>query len=575
MPSISSSPQEEVGQSHLSRLAERLPGELGRYRRYLAAKALAGAFAPPAASSVKEAALDSLRAGANTGAYEGDDAVEGDGDEVEEAWEEARPAGEFDYEQCAGALRAFNRWYVRRAIALNTVVIDHLRSEYSAWVDLLRRGHVGMCGAYGRDYMSHFMGGRERVRDEQLFGTFYPADGSVAVAMSLVDFDRGCKSDEMLPGRFVRIVGGETLVRMHGTSAGRYEAQTGKRTSAKAAEELERGEGSFRYARLEQERELGELVERRIERGFENLAEPDEEERALLLDGGRERMVRLMREASAVGARAWFLPDGCGAARAARAHDAETDGAAMDVAAVPLQATQGYGASQEDDDVEAEADEEVRRAPTWHATQQYGWPQDDDEGRDDDDEAVRRPGWSDAQMAESPRALAARWAACGLEMDDELTGEPSRTTEEAECMSDVHDELLSSMDAVAVGHAQDAEGEQQSERVSVECVGCVDDGAGGVSREARRGHEGEQGGAEGCEGVDGVEQGASTAAREAEGDDEDEVMVGAENISMQRAEGGGGTTGGIKKKRPKKRAKGEKSHTQRQLAARPGLAREA
>ena len=91
-------------------------------------------------------------------------------------------------------------------------------------------------------------------------------------------------------------------------------------------------------------------------------------------------MARLMREASAVGARAWFLPDGCGAARAARAHDAETDGAAMDVAAVPLQATQGYGASQEDDDVEAEADEEVRRAPTWHATQQYGWPQDDDEG---------------------------------------------------------------------------------------------------------------------------------------------------------------------------------------------------
>ena len=63
----------------------------------------------------------------------------------------------------------------------------------------------------------------------------------------------------------------------------------------------------------------------------------------------------------------------------------------------------------------------------WHATQQYGWSQEDDEGGDDDDEVVRRPGWSDAQMAESPRGLAARWAACGLEneMDDELTGEPS------------------------------------------------------------------------------------------------------------------------------------------------------
>ena len=119
-------------------------------------------------------------------------------------WEEARPSGEFDYEQCAGARRDFNRWYVKRAIparsftsagssclacALNTVVIDHLRVEYSAWVDLLRRGHAGLRGAYGRDYLSHFMGGRERVCDEQLRGTFYPADGSVAVGMSLADFE--------------------------------------------------------------------------------------------------------------------------------------------------------------------------------------------------------------------------------------------------------------------------------------------------------------------------------------------------------------------------------------------------
>ena len=109
------------------------------------------------------------------------------------------------------------------------------------------------------------------------------------------------KSSQVKPGRFVRIVGGETLVNTHGSSENRYEAQSGKRTSAKAAAELEKEEGSFRYARLEQERELGELVERRIERGFENLAEPDEEERALLFDGGRERMARLMREASAVG----------------------------------------------------------------------------------------------------------------------------------------------------------------------------------------------------------------------------------------------------------------------------------
>ena len=100
-------------------------------------------------------------------------------------------------------------------------------------------------------------------------------------------------------------------------------------------------------------------------------------------------------------------------------------------------------------------------------------------------------------------------------------------------------------------HAQDAEGEQQSERVSVECVGRVDDGAGDGSSEARRGHVEGEGGVEGCdEGADDVEQGASMAARVAEGDDEDEAMAGDENVSGQRAEGGGGSTGGIKKKKP-------------------------
>ena len=170
--------------------------------------------------------MDSLRAGAVPSAAEDDGAVEGDDDEREEVWEEARPLGEFDYEQCAGARRDFNRWYVKRAIALNTVIIDHMRVEYSAWIDLLRRGHAGLRGAYGKDYLCHYMGGRERVCDEQLRGTFFPADGSVAVGMSLADFESGCKRNEMRPGRFVRIVGGETLVSTHGTSDSRHEAQT-------------------------------------------------------------------------------------------------------------------------------------------------------------------------------------------------------------------------------------------------------------------------------------------------------------------------------------------------------------
>ena len=207
----------------------------------------------------------------------------------------------------------------------------------------------------------------------------------------------------------------------------------------------------------------------------ENLAEPDEEERALLLDGGREWTARLMREASAVGARAWFTSDGGGRARTARAHDAHLDGAAVDDTAAPLQVTQGYGMSQVDDDEEAGADEAVRRAPTWHATQQYGRSQEDGEGGDDDNEAVRRPSWSDARTAESPRM--ARWAACGHEMDDELTGEPSEAGADVECLSALapgneHDETMSDVGAEAEALVCVAEREQQRE-VLVECAVCV------------------------------------------------------------------------------------------------------
>jgi hypothetical protein len=69
----------------------------------------------------------------------------------------------------------------------------------------------------------------------------------------------------------------------------------------------------------------------------------------------------------------------------------------------------------------------------------------------------------------------------------------------------------------------------------------------------------------GCEGVEGVEQGASMAAREAEGDDEDEAMAGDENVSMQMAVGGGGPTGGFVKKKCKRSR--QKNRGQRQAMA--------
>jgi hypothetical protein len=220
---------------------------------------------------------------------------------------------------------------------------------------------------------------------------------------------------------------------------------------------------------------------------------------------------------------------------------------ADDAPASPLQATQSYGAAHDDDEEEAEADEAVCRAPIWHATQQYGSSQVGDYDDDDDDEAVRRSDWPDAPIAESPRALAARWVACGLEMDDEFSGEPSVTREDVECMSDMlsgdaHDELAGSMDVVAAAFAQAAEGEQQRERVSVGCAMRDGDGAGGSGSEAARA----------LEGVDGAEQGASMATREAEGDDEDEAMVGDENVSAQGTQGGGNSTGGIKKRKPRR-----------------------
>jgi hypothetical protein len=70
------------------------------------------------------------------------------------------------------------------------------------------------------------------------------------------------------------------------------------------------------------------------------------------------------------------------------------------------------------------------------------------------------------------------------------------------------------------------------------------------------------------EGGDARESGEGAEEERGASSDEREAVVGSEREVS-------GLTGGIKKKKPKRRAKGEKSHTQRQLAARPGLAREA
>jgi hypothetical protein len=70
------------------------------------------------------------------------------------------------------------------------------------------------------------------------------------------------------------------------------------------------------------------------------------------------------------------------------------------------------------------------------------------------------------------------------------------------------------------------------------------------------------------EGGDARESGEGAEEERGAGSEEEEAAAGSEREIS-------GLTGGIKKKKPKRRAKGEKSQKQRQVAARPGLAREA
>ena len=70
------------------------------------------------------------------------------------------------------------------------------------------------------------------------------------------------------------------------------------------------------------------------------------------------------------------------------------------------------------------------------------------------------------------------------------------------------------------------------------------------------------------EGGDARESGEGAEEERGAGSDEREAVEGKERE-------GGGLTGVIKKKKPKRRAKGTKSQKQRQDAARPGGAREA
>ena len=74
----------ELAWARVALLTKRQPGELGRYRRYLAAKALCGAFAMPSAASVRAAAMADCWQGGPTRQWSMADAVADDDDDVDE-----------------------------------------------------------------------------------------------------------------------------------------------------------------------------------------------------------------------------------------------------------------------------------------------------------------------------------------------------------------------------------------------------------------------------------------------------------------------------------------------------------
>ena len=115
-------------------LCERQPGELGRYRRYLAAKVFAGSLAKASDTAINHTACEWAELAA-------------DDDSSDEEWPARRSDDE--REQLRRMRRRVRRYYVHKVCQLNKIMVDHLADELERWMRLMS---AGMATARHDDY---------------------------------------------------------------------------------------------------------------------------------------------------------------------------------------------------------------------------------------------------------------------------------------------------------------------------------------------------------------------------------------------------------------------------------------
>jgi len=306
----------ELTWARVSLWFERLPGELGRYRRYQAARALSGMLSAPPDSIIAATASDWVASGRDR-----DKGGAGDEEEEEKDREDGDGIGD-EHERTSKARKLARRYYVHRTVALNTLLIDHLKREYEIWLMRLTSGATALRASFGADYQAVARIDDIKLSLEYLTGTYLFADGRPSETMTKEEFD--ARRLTLDAGRFVYEISGETQS-IRNDKGDQREQRIMERDSSKREQERQSMLQRCKHSKPEHERELGVIAERRLSRGFQNLHEPSEEEAAVLLDGGRARALTYMRDASAVGRMPWakeatgiedrlaasFTEDGC------------------------------------------------------------------------------------------------------------------------------------------------------------------------------------------------------------------------------------------------------------------------
>ena len=207
--------------------------------------------------------------------------------------------------QLKAASRQILREYTHKACALNTLIIDHMRKEFDGWLSAARVGWEQHRRRFGKSSGAEALLHDETIASEHLKGRFEPADGSCSYDMTDSEFASLAANGALPQGSFVKAVAGECWRgSQRETDGGRPPPRD--RSAEYEAQRLRAQVASFGYAREEHERELGPVLERRIERGYRGLDACSEEEAAILGDGGLVRALKLMAEASDVGRTPWF-----------------------------------------------------------------------------------------------------------------------------------------------------------------------------------------------------------------------------------------------------------------------------